>query len=385
MKKILVIDDEDGLRLMMVMALKQHGYQLCEAATGGAGVTTARTETPDLIICDVNMSPMNGYQVLKELRSNAATATTPVILMTGAADNAGMRTGMELGADDYLPKPFSIDGLYAAVDARLKKVQAVRAEAEKKLSDLRDNISLMLPHELRTPLNGILAYGELLQTDAESMQPAEIAEMGQVIAESGRRLHRLIENFLIYAQIEILKADPQKIAALRAGRTAEPENLVKEHAIQQADQAGRLPNLILTDIANTPVAMAENYLSKIVDELVQNAFKFSEAGQPVNVSFISNREVMVLTVTDKGRGFDTEHVQKVGAYMQFERKMHEQQGLGLGLTIAQRLAEVHGGSLTIESKHGNGTTITVKIPFSELSPIRSSTDKFQSAPPSQNG
>ena len=82
--------------------------------------------------------------------------------MTGLADHAGMRHGMELGADDYLPKPFTIEALYAAVEARLKKFQAVRQEAEKKLADLRDNISLMLPHELRTPLNGILAYGEIL-------------------------------------------------------------------------------------------------------------------------------------------------------------------------------------------------------------------------------
>ena len=90
--------------------------------------------------------------------------------MTGLADNAGMRHGMELGADDYLPKPFTIDGLYAAVEARLKKAQALRQEAEKKLADLRDNISLMLPHELRTPLNGILAYGEILA--AEAAHPA---------------------------------------------------------------------------------------------------------------------------------------------------------------------------------------------------------------------
>ena len=114
--------------------------------------------------------------------------------MTGLADNAGMRHGMELGADDYLPKPFTIDGLYAAVDARLKKAQALRQEAEKKLADLRDNISLMLPHELRTPLNGILAYGEILAAEAATLPPHEVAEMGQVIHDSGKRLERLIEN-----------------------------------------------------------------------------------------------------------------------------------------------------------------------------------------------
>jgi signal transduction histidine kinase len=84
---------------------------------------------------------------------------------------------------------------------------------------LRDNISLMLPHELRTPLNGILAYGEILAADAAKLKPAEIAEMGQVVHQSGKRLERLIENFLIYAQLELIAADPKNVNALRLGRT----------------------------------------------------------------------------------------------------------------------------------------------------------------------
>src|SRR5215475_8868239 len=215
MRKILVIDDEEWLREMVHMALHQKGFDVVEAANGSLGVEMARQELPDLILCDVNMQKMDGYLALSSLRNEPTTAAIPFILMTGLADNAGMRHGMELGADDYLPKPFTIDALYAAVEARLKKVQAVRQEAEKKLTDLRDNISLMLPHELRTPLNGILAYGEILSTEAGTLPPEEIAEMGNVIHESGRRLERLIENFLIYAQIELLGADPQKLLALR--------------------------------------------------------------------------------------------------------------------------------------------------------------------------
>src|SRR3972149_5618207 len=106
-----------------------------------------------------------------------------------------MRHGMELGADDYLPKPFTLDALYAAVEARLKKAQTVREEAERKLASLRDSISMALPHELRTPLNGILAYGEVLTSDAKSLQPEEIVEMGQVIYQSGRGLGWVIEKF----------------------------------------------------------------------------------------------------------------------------------------------------------------------------------------------
>src|SRR5258708_37868293 len=192
MKKILVIDDEEWLREMVQLALRQKGYGVLEAENGAVGIEVARKELPDLILCDVNMDKVDGYLTLSSLRSEPSTALIPFILMTGLADNAGMRHGMELGADDYLPKPFTIDALYAAVDARLKKARALRQEAERKLSHLRDNISLMLPHELRTPLNGILAYGEILTAEAATLKPGEIAEMGQVIHESGKRLERLI-------------------------------------------------------------------------------------------------------------------------------------------------------------------------------------------------
>src|SRR3989454_6159243 len=225
MKKILIIDDEEWLREMVHLALSQKGYDVIEAANGAAGIQVARRELPDLILCDVNMEKVDGYLLLSALRNHASTASIPFILMTGLADHAGMRHGMELGADDYLPKPFTIDALYAAVDARLRKVQTVRQEAEKKLADLRDNISLMLPHELRTPLNGILAYGEILTTEAATLPPGEIAEMGQVIYHSGKRLERLIENFLIYAQIELLRADPHKAQALVKKHTPAPKTL----------------------------------------------------------------------------------------------------------------------------------------------------------------
>jgi signal transduction histidine kinase len=361
MKKILVIDDEEWLREMVQLALTQKGYDVIEAGNGTKGIEVARKELPDLVLCDVNMEKVDGYLTLSSLRNEPTTASIPFILMTGLADNAGMRHGMELGADDYLAKPFTIDALYAAVEARLRKVQAVRQEAEKKLSDLRDNISLMLPHELRTPLNGILAYGEILASDAATLSAAEIAEMGQVIHDSGRRLEHLIENFLIYAQLEILSTDANKIKALRAKRTESGAPLVEKHAREQAAQAHRETDLVL-ELARTAVPMSEEYFAKVVAELVQNAFKFSSPGSKVNVTLADSPAGVTLTVVDHGRGFETEHITKVGAYMQFDRKMQEQQGLGLGLGIAKRLTELHGGTLTIQSERGTETKIIVKLP-----------------------
>lgn len=361
MKKILVIDDEAWLREMMLLALHQRGFEVIEAGDGETGIERARKDRPDLILCDVNMERVDGYQTLSTLRNEPGTASIPFILMTGLADQAGMRQGMELGADDYLSKPFTIDGLYAAVDARLKKVQVVRQEAEKKLADLRDNISMMLPHELRTPLNGILAYGEILAADAASLQPGEIAEMGQVITESGKRLHRLIENFVIYTQIELLAADPRHAATLARKVTTGAAAFIEERARHQASAMRRADDLAL-DLAPISIPMSEDYLGKVVDELVQNAFKFSKPGAKVSVSLFETTGNVSLMVTDYGRGFSPEQISRIGAYMQFDRKLQEQQGSGLGLAIAKRLTELHGGTLTIQSERGAQTNVTVKLP-----------------------
>ena len=121
MKKILVIDDEEWLREVMHLALKQRGFEVIEAVDGFDGVAKARKELPDLILCDINMEKMDGYLTLTSLRNEAPTAAIPFILMTGLADGSSMRHSMELGADDYLSKPFTIAALYDAVDVRLKK------------------------------------------------------------------------------------------------------------------------------------------------------------------------------------------------------------------------------------------------------------------------
>jgi signal transduction histidine kinase len=361
MKKILVIDDEEWLREMIQVALRQRDYEVIEAENGAVGIEKARKVLPDLILCDVNMGKMDGYATLSSLRNEPATAAIPFILMTGLADNAGMRHGMELGADDYLPKPFTIDGLYAAVDARLRKVQTVRAEAERKLTDLRDSISLMLPHELRTPLNGILAYGEILAHDAATIQPQEIAEMGHVIHESGKRLERLVENFVIFAQLELMAADSSHVHAMRGKQTANAAALIEEHARKQAEAAVRPGDLQLR-LGPASLPMSEEYLVKVVSELVQNAFKFSKAGTPVNVELQDVGGMLTLTVSDMGRGFTPEQLANIGAYMQFDRQKQEQQGLGLGLAIARRLTELHGGGLTIQSDPGQGSRVRIKLP-----------------------
>lgn len=362
MSKILVIDDEEPLREMIRMALEVHDHEVHEAATGSAGTVRARELLPDLILCDVNIERSgDGYTTLSKLREDAATAAIPFILMTGAADNAGMRHGMELGADDYLPKPFKMDELYATVNARLRKARTVREEAEKKLTMLRSQISLMLPHEMRTPLNGIITNAELLADSADAFDSQTISEMSREICESSRRLERLIENFLIYAQLELLASDPNNVSALRASVADKPAEIIQNAAIAVATKAGRAQNLILETTAEG-LPMAGDYLKKIVTELVENAFKFSEAGTPVMVTFKKSDDDIELVVRDAGKGFSTEQIKRIGAYVQFERKMQDDQGFGLGLAISKKLVELHGGTLSVDSSKPPGAIVSCKIP-----------------------
>ena len=375
MKKILVIDDEAWLREMVRLALEMKGYEVIEAADHVEGDTKAREQLPDLILCDVNMRGKAdaGFTALAKLREDAATAAIPFILMTGMADAAGMRHGMELGADDYLPKPFRVEELYATVNARLRKAQSVRNEAEKKLSQLRSQISLMMPHEMRTPLNGIISNAELLADSAETLDSKTIAEMGREIRQSGERLERLIENFLIYAQLEIVAGDAEKTASLRSARNVQAAVNASDEAGARAAQAGRTQDLVL-QLADAPVAIGQEYFRKIVSELVQNAFKFSEQGRRVQVNLSKVDGHAEFSVRDAGRGFSTEQIRRVGAYLQFDRTADEHQGLGLGLAIAKKLAELHGGTLTIASTPGEGSTVTVKLPSSNNNSQKAGTE-----------
>lgn len=361
MTKILVIDDEVMLREAIVLGLRAENFEVFEAEDGITGMQLARSVRPDLIVSDINMKGMDGYDTLSALRTDKATANIPFVLMTGRADLKGMRHGMSLGADDYLPKPFRLHELVDVVRTRLHKQQAIREEAEKRLSELRSNISMMLPHELLTPLTGIIGMAEMIVNESETLAPAELREFGNDIRLSGARLHRLIMNFLIYAQVEMMAVQPERVRSLREVAAIAAAGPVEAAARRKAQDVGRAADLQF-DLQGGQVAISESNLSKIVEELVDNACKFSAAGKTVTVRTLSDGAWTEINVTDQGRGMKPEHVANIGAYVQFERRIHEQQGSGLGLAIVSRLAELHGGQITITSQPDMGTTVTVHLP-----------------------
>ena len=363
-EKILVIEDEKWLRLNTVDLLDLEGFETCSASDGREGIEKAAAEIPDLVLCDIIMPNMDGYEVIQAFRKTPGCEVTPFLFLTGKAEQTVMRKAMNLGADDYVTKPVSREDLLAAIRARLGKHAATKQHFERRLEELRNNIARAIPQELLTPLNGILGLSEVLAEDAETIEADSVAKMARDIHTSGQRLCKLVGRYLLYAELEILAADPARRRGLRDARVKEPDRNLREAAETSAWAAGRLADLELC-LESVTVAIEESYFNFIAQELVDNALKFSSAFSPVRVRGRRSGASYVVSVSNHGTGMSPEQVARIGAYTQFGHKLWQQQGSGLGLAIVRLLANLHGGKLRVASKPGETTTVEVELPTAD--------------------
>jgi two-component system, sensor histidine kinase and response regulator len=218
-----------------------------------------------------------------------------------------------------------------------------------------------VPHELSTPLTGILEFTDILRTNWDSLPKKSALELLRHIQESGLRLRRLIENNIFCSELFAHAVDPR-------GPRSSPE--------EQTENAGRFVLSAARTFAaaheravdfndgsgEVSLPVAPKYLAKTVEELLDNAFKFSGSNSPVTLHTSAVEGSFVIAVTDQGRGMTPEQIAGIGAYVQFDRATHEQQGVGLGLAVVAKIAEMHGGRISISSQAGRGTTATVSFP-----------------------
>jgi signal transduction histidine kinase len=361
MPKILIIDDDELVCEMIASSLQLEGFETIRALDGTKGVEAAYTHLPDLIVCDIVMPNLDGYGTLKALRENPATAMIPFIFLTGQSTKSDVRLGMVSGADDFLTKPIMIGDLVAAIRARLEKQVLVKKESDRKLDELRVNLSISLPHEIRTPLSGIIGFAEVLRDDVKSLGPEEISEMAKIILKSATRLGHMVENFLTFAQLEMLAATSAPKAFVGKDTTVMFDLHIEEIADKKGKEYERPDDLKLS-LGGAEASIATLSGKRIVEELVDNALKFSSRGQSIEIATKAVDDFWELTVKDSGVGMDSKDIAQIGAYKQFQRKAREQQGSGLGLAIALKMSILYGGNLIVQSEIGKGTLVTVRIP-----------------------
>ena len=177
-------------------------------------------------------------------------------------------------------------------------------------------------------------------------------------------MNQTLEKFWIHTQCLLLSDDQAKLSASRQMGSEEAHQIVKRISEELASSYNRSADLVL-NITPISIAISERYVEQLLRQVIDNAFKFSVIGTQVIISTACENEIGLIIIKDIGRGMSEDQINKIHMFMQFDRERHEQQGLGLGLMIAKRLTEIHGGNIRVTSSPANGTTVTISFPLLE--------------------
>lgn len=386
---ILVIDDDPNNFDVIETFLDDQGYQLHYTANGKDAIAGLDVCQPDLILLDVMMPEIDGIEVCKLIKASPKWHAVPIIMVTALNAKSDLANCLNAGADDFLSKPINSIELRARVNSMLRikqqydSIQAlsnVRASTinvlEGTLNELRGNLASKMSHELNTPLNGIIGTIDLLNDDLENMGLEEIREMLGWADESAHRLEKLTKKFLTYLELEV-SATSHK--SFKSAHTKFEKALVESKLRASISQWQRGHDLVL-DLEEAEIGISEDYLLMILQELLDNAVKFSPTGALIKVKSQVIDRIFHLSVQDFGRGMTEEQINHVGAFMQFERKTYEQQGVGLGLRIVKRIVELAGGKFSIASVRQEQTTVKVSLPiFTAVTAQTNHKENFESA------
>ena len=364
MKNILVVEDEENVRENILELLNAEGYLSYGAKDGEEGIILAKEKHPELIICDIMMPKLDGYSVLALLSKEPETARIPFIFLTARTERESMRKGMDLGADDYIMKPFTRKELLQAIQTRQEKQSMLERFAHKEISSLQTNVSLILPHELLTPLSIILEHSELMVGRVEQYNPHQIREIALDINQAAQQLHRLIQNYLLFNELGLTFFDSNKVNTLRSSRVGSSWITITEISSVKARQMNREQDMKI-NLVDTPLRISEDYLQKIVEELLENAFKFSAPGSPIEISgsILLQKMSYLLRIVDHGQGMSQEQIKNIMGYSESDRKFHELQDVGIGLLLVKRLVDLFGGELSLTSIPKKSTVVEVTLPL----------------------
>lgn len=357
MSLILIIEDDKGSLESYTLALETAGYHVVKAANGTEGLELAKRHRPDLIISDINLPGMDGWNLLKAIRTDEKLANVQFVLITGNLRDNHPRAGMERGADDFLHKPFNYDQLVGCVGARLERAQLINRAASKAADDIRSHLRSYLSHELFTPLAGILGLSEIVTETFRESPHEETEEMLEQICDSAHRLHRTLRNYFFVLELD----QPAEGGPAMSTSETEVKESIRVAAELAMTRRHRDTDLRLV-LEQVSACLSGSDLQLIVEELVDNACSFSDEGCPVEVRLETDGRLLI---RDHGRGMDETQLRSIGMFRQFDRKEYEQQGLGLGCYLVQRLCERNGIGFNFESQPGEGTEVLLTLPLKD--------------------
>jgi signal transduction histidine kinase len=372
---VLVVDDHPENLKMLGNILKENGCMLAFATNGAKALNSLKQKLPDLILLDIMMPGMNGFEVCQRLKQNVATKDIPVIFLSAKTEKKDVIHGLELGAVDYVTKPFNHKELITRVNTHLE-LKAAKEELKQTIEQLqqayqaaeaanrvKNTFLANMSHELRTPLNGILGYTQLFQQDSRLSD--EHQQGIRIIHRCGEYLLTLINDILELSKIEAghLELNPNEfsLTALLDSTT----DLFKMQAQQKGiafnyQQLSPIPSIVHAD---------ENRLRQILINLLSNAVKFTKhGGVTFQVAYLDGK--IRFQVEDTGIGIAPEELDHIfKPFLQIGNPNHKAQGTGLGLAITQQLVKLMGGELQVESTLGQGSTFSTVLDLPAVSTV----------------
>jgi signal transduction histidine kinase len=364
--RILVVDDSPDNVFLIQTILEEEGYAIRTAENGPSALAEIEQSPPHLILLDVMMPGMDGFEVTQRLRQNTSLPFIPILLIT-AYDQPSVAQGLDMGADDFIRKPVEVDELLARVRSLLRLKHSV--DERDQIARQREDFVSRLTHDLRTPLVAADRMLLLFQQGALGELPPTMKEAIDTMLRSNRNLlqmvNTLLEVFRFEAGRKNLTFFPVDIPQLLAEVAKELTPLAEEKGLALKLQLEQQPN-------SSKVLGDRLELHRLLTNLVGNAIKFTDAGsvtlrlQPDDLPAtnpIAKQPVsfMKIEVADTGSGIAPED--QATLFERFRQGSHRRSGSGLGLYLSRRIVEAHQGSIDVNSELGKGSVFTVRLPI----------------------
>ncbi|QYM77664.1 hybrid sensor histidine kinase/response regulator [Horticoccus luteus] len=365
-RRILIVDDDRMNLRILGGILKADGYTLIEAATGEQAIELYAAASPDLVLLDVMMPGINGFETCRKLRETYRSDCAPIIFITAKSDSDDVVEGLAAGGVDYLPKPFQAKEVLARIRTHLFNQQLIEeqrnlVEALSRANAAKNRFLGMAAHDLRNPLASIRALAEFLRDGTFGPLNPEQLDLIKTIHEASHSMLDLVNELLDVATIEAgeLKVSlaPHDLVEV-VGKCVAMENLAaarkKTQIVPQHPAAAMITQMDLPKI------------KQVVENLLSNAVKYSPPGSTVSVQFYRTADMVGFGVIDQGPGIPDAERDKL--FQDFGRLSAQPTGgeksTGLGLAICRKIVDAHRGSITAANRSGSGCEFRVSLPLS---------------------
>jgi len=358
-QKVLIVDDVARNIQLVANFLKQAGYDINYALSGKAAINHVKNEKFDLILLDIMMPEMDGFEVCQKLKSSPDTEEIPVIFLTAKTDIDSLTKAFEVGGLDYITKPFNKAELLVRVKTHLDLQQ--KKKILKELIATKDKFFSIIAHDLRSPLNQLLGLSEILQKEIESDRTAEVLKLANLMNKSAKSGRSLLENLLEWSRSQTgsINISPEVLVVSKFAK--EVIALNGDNALQKSISIKNKINKYITAYADG------NMIKTILRNLISNGIKFTQNGGEIILDASVSEHSVTVTVSDSGIGLAKDDISKLFKIDINPKTIgnSSEKGTGLGLILCKEFVEINGGQIWVESEIGKGSSFHFSLPLSK--------------------